>query len=102
MATTTQVLPRTLDNLTLSISTLNLGTYATGGVSVTPSQLGLSNVMFAIISVHSLSATPTGTWYRFDPDTNKVIAYQSSGSDSEVPNATDLSATTLRITAFGA
>lgn len=100
MATTTQLIPRSLDDFTISVSTCNLGTYATGGVSVTPTQLGLSKVVFAIISIHSIASANSGTWFRFNPDTNKVLAYLSTGP--EVSNATDLSGLSFRITAFGA
>ena len=99
MATTTQYIPRSLDDLAVSISTVNLGTYFIGGFSVTPTQLGLSKVVFAIISIHSIASANTATWYKYDVDTNKVVAYLSSGA--EVSNGTDLSGLTRRITAFG-
>jgi len=86
-----------------TITNVNLGTYATGGVTVTPLQLGLSSVDFAIITTQSTTgATASNSiHYFYNPQTLKVKAY-TSGSSSEVPSATDLSAVTLQFVSFGA
>ncbi len=53
--------------------TLNLGVYATGGVAVTPAQVGLGS----FIGAPSFSAQ--GYTFAFVAATNKVLAYVSAG-----------------------
>lgn len=100
MAAATIIRTRSKNDHTISVSTVNLGTYATGGVSVTPTQLGLSRVAYAIVSIHSLSGAPNATHYVYDRDAGKILVYTNLGT--EVADAVDLSAVTLRVTAFGA
>ena len=101
MPTFTPIKQRTLQDLTISVSTVNLGTYSTGGVTVTPTQLGLSKVVTAIPKVQSSSgATADACHFIYDESTQKILAYDTTAT--QVANATDLSNVTLRVTAYGA
>jgi len=86
--------------LSVSRTTANLGTYATGGVTVTPTQLGLSSVDHAIVQLYSSAGSVSNaTRFSYNVATSKVQAW--SNSNVEVSNATSLSNLTLRITGFG-
>lgn len=72
---------------------LNLGVYATGGVTVTPSQLNLRTVVF-------VECEPAGGYqFVYDRPTQKFLAYSSGGT--QVTNATDLTAQQFRCAAVG-
>lgn len=85
--------------------TISLGTYATGGIAVTPRNLEL-------IRVDDLDIQPTGGYlFEYLPSTGKIKAYRqkdpgaTGGADiplPEVANAVDLSAVTSRFRAEGA
>jgi hypothetical protein len=85
--------------------TISLGTYATGGVAVTPTNVGL-------IRIDDLDVQPSaGYIFEYLPATGKVKAYRqkdpaaAGGADialPEVANAVDLSAVTARFRAEGA
>lgn len=85
----------------VSVTDVNLGTYATGGVTVTPSQLQLQYVTAAVCKVQSASgSTATASCqFSYDPLTSKVKAFLNT--NAETGNAADLSPLTIRITAFG-
>lgn len=81
--------------------TLSLGSsYATGGVAVTPQQLGFSNTI-----EHLQVAPSAGYLFEWIPASNKVKAYVTgsalSGVLAEAANATNLSAITPRFEAVG-
>lgn len=101
-ATITQVKPRFKNDYTISVSTVNLGTYSTGGVSLPISELGLSKVYDVIIKLQSSPAfTPTSACkFYYNPDTQKIMSFIST--NAEVADGSDLSNATLRLTAFGA
>lgn len=78
----------------------NLGTYATNGVAVSASQLGLS--VIDELMVHSAG----GYVFEWDKANGKVKCYEeeavaAGGPLVETANATDISATTFRWTARG-
>lgn len=101
-ATITPVKPRFKNDYTISVSTVNLGTYATGGISLPTSQIGLSKVDDVIIKLQSsLGSTSTSACkFYYNPDTQKILSYTSL--NAELADAVDLSNLTLRLTAFGA
>jgi len=75
--------------------------YATGGEEVKPAQLGLRNVFLV------QAGNSGGYAFEYDYTNTKLKAYygdNDSASDGplvEVPNATNLSAVTARIVAYG-
>lgn len=71
--------------------------YPTGGESLTPSDLGLSTVDFAIATV-KVAGTGSVTNVRYDAANQKLLAY---GAAAQISNATDLSAVTATVVAWG-
>lgn len=79
--------------------TLNLGTYATGGVAVTPQQFGFNATL-----EHLDVAQSAGTVFEWVASSNKVKAFQNAagaGPLAEVANATNLGSITPRFLAIG-
>ena len=74
-----------------AVGTLNLGnSYATGGMAVTPSQVGLPNKLFYLDISNA-----NGLTFQYIPSTGKIKAFWSSAAGNrlaEVTAATDLSA----------
>lgn len=74
-----------------AVGTLNLGnSYATGGMAVTGSQVGLPNKLYYLDV-----STANGLSFQYLPSTGKVKAFWSAAAGSrlsEVTNGTDLSA----------
>jgi len=100
-STTTQLRPKSKNDNIISVTEVNLGTYATGGVSVSFTQLQLQVVYFAHVFHHSVaSSVANASQFVYNVDTQKIIGY--SPNNTEIPNATDLSPITLRVTAYGA
>ena len=91
---------RSKSDIVLSVTELDLGTYTTGGVTVTAKDLGLDVVYAAIVVIKIPSAAGGPNIYHYDRDVNKVLGYFTSGS--QVSNGTNLSTNILQITAFGA
>lgn len=84
--------------------TFNLGTYATGGVAVTPAQLGLNSIE------HLDVGTAGGIIFEWIKSSGLVKAYRqkdpgsAGGADvalPEVANAVDISANVARYQAWG-
>lgn len=99
-ATITLIRPKQKLRQAITVNDVNIGVYATGGVSVTPSQLGLSAVEFAIVKVESSASLPLGIdALVYNVATSKVLVYGTP--NTEVTNAVDYSALTVRIIAFG-
>jgi hypothetical protein len=71
--------------------------YPTGGESVTAADLGLTSVTFAITSIKT-AGTGSVTEAFYVTSTGLLKAYTAA---AEVANATDLSAVTAQIVAFG-
>jgi hypothetical protein len=73
------------------VGTLNLGnSYATGGMAVTPSQIGCPNKLYYLDISNA-----NGLTFQYIPSTGKIKAFWSNTSGSrlaEVTAATDLSA----------
>lgn len=78
---------------------LTLGSYATGGVAVTPQQLGFQN------AIQHLQVAPSGGYvFEWLPASNKVKAYWSGTAGAvlnEVTAATNLASITPRFEAVG-
>ena len=70
--------------------------YPTGGETVTPAQLGLSQVIAAQASV-KVAGTGSVTAVHYDIPTSKVVAYTAAAE----AGAVDLSGITVQILAFG-
>jgi hypothetical protein len=91
--------------LRMTNGTVNLGSYATAGMAVTPQMFGLDGVIIALI----LSPT-SGYVFAWDKANSKILAYRNKdpgaagGADipmPEVANAVDLSAVNIPVIAFG-
>src|SRR5690348_3339550 len=92
-------------NSGVTVGTINLGTYATGGVAVTGGQLGCPN------QLTHLDVGPAGGYvFEWDQANGKVKAYRqkdpaaAGGADitlPEVANAVDISAATPHFEAVG-
>lgn len=99
-ATITPIKPKQKLRQAVTVHDVNIGTYTTGGVSVTPSQLGLSAVEFAIVKIKSASTLPSTVGSLvYNVATSKVLAYGTT--NTETTNASDFSPLTVRIIAFG-
>lgn len=99
-ATITPIRPKQKLRQAITVNDVNIGVYATGGVSVTPSQLGLSAVEFAIVKVESSASLPYGIdALVYNVATSKVLVYLAQ--NTEVMSAADYSLLTVRIIAFG-
>jgi hypothetical protein len=75
--------------------------YVTGGEAVTLAQLGLSRLDFLCLTA-GIGYLPTWDGSTTSP---KVLVYRqtaATGAFAEVPNTTDMSATTVRFLAYGA
>ena len=75
--------------------------YVTGGEPVTLAQLGLTRLDFLILTA-GVGYLPTWDGSTSSP---KVLVYRqtaATGAFAEVPNTTDMSATTVRFLAVGA
>lgn len=87
----------------VSCADVTVGTYATNGVTVTPAQLGLSTVYFAIATVKSVSGTVNV--YRvaqayYDVANSKIKVFDET--PAEALNDSDFTGLVLRVVAFGA
>lgn len=71
--------------------------YPTGGYAITAAQLGLNSVAHTISSV-SVAGTGGIVHTHYTPSTGKLSCYTAT---AEIANATDVSAETVEITAFG-
>jgi hypothetical protein len=71
--------------------------YPTNGTALTPAQLGLSVVVFAITSVKVVGGNGPAEAY-YDIPNSKLKCFTATG---EVSNTTSLSGATIQITAFG-
>lgn len=72
--------------------------YPTGGSTITPAQLGLGTVVFAVTSIKVTGAVGAPSEAYYDVPTSKLIVYSTAG---QIANTTVLSASTFQITAFG-
>jgi len=99
-ATTTPITKRSKSDYTFSITEINLGTYATGGIAVAPEQVGLKRIDHAIVLTKTTSGSAAGTGISlFNPTTKKIMLYSASLGD-ETTNATDCSAVTFTMISF--
>ena len=80
---------------------VTIGTYATGGVSLAPSDVGLSRIV-------SVVAPPaSGYTFAYDYTNAKLKVFQGDNANAaaapavEVPNAANLAAVTTRATIVG-
>lgn len=82
----------------------NVGVYATNGVAVTPNQLGMGRIDGMIITPQSGGA---GFQFSWDQVNQKIKVHQGDNTNVaaapgiEVPNATNLTAMTFTVLAFG-
>lgn len=98
--TISSVKVRSKHDYTVTVTNVNLGTYATGGVSVTPRDLGLDRVDHAIITIKSIAGGTANqaVQFAYDQSTQKILSYTSS--NAETVNAMNLSNLTLTVRAF--
>ncbi len=71
--------------------------YPTGGLAVTAAQLGLTNVYAAVAQVKT-AGVGSVTAVSYDVANAKLLAFTAA---AQVANATDLSAVSATVTAFG-
>lgn len=91
----------------MSCADVTVGTYATNGVTVTPAQLGLSTVYFAIATVKSVSGTVNVAQAYYDVVNSKIKVFNGTPAEIDMPtkeaaNASDFTGLVLRVVAFGA
>lgn len=92
---------RTKSDLLFSVTELDLGFYTTGGVAVSPKQLGGMNFIYdAVVTVSTPGAATAFRYYVYDPASQKIKAYESP-SGSESTNGTGMGAIRLKVFAFG-
>lgn len=99
-ATITNTRIRSKNNYLTSFSEVNLGTYATGGVSVTPAQLGLERVDHYIIwqKVIAGSTAAQSAVYMYDATNSKILSH--GANLGQTTNGTNLANVTLNVLAF--
>lgn len=88
----------------VSCADVTVGTYATNGVTVTPAQLGLSTVYFAIATVKSVSGTVNVAHAYYDVANSKIKVFDETPALGclEASDASDFTGLVLRVVAFGA
>lgn len=98
MAATVSVQQNTVfGNRRVTVSEVTLdNSYATGGLAVTPSQLGLTRVVFASTTVKTPAGAAVNAYY--DTSTSKIKAL---GASAEIAALTDLSALVVQVVAYG-
>lgn len=74
----------------------NLGTYATGGVAIAPSDVGFTRI-HAVVCIGSADATRR---YIYDSVAGTVVSYVTS-TGAETANGTNLSAVPLEFIVYG-
>jgi hypothetical protein len=92
-----------LGNRQMTMGSGNLGTYAAGGVVVTPNQVGLGVIDELIVD------SAGGYVFRYDKAAGKVMAFQdtdpAAAGGSNIPlvevGATDISSAVFRFQAIG-
>lgn len=84
----------------VSCADVTVGTYAAGGVTVTPAQLGLSTVFFAIATVKSVSGTVNVAQAYYNVEDSKIKVFDET--PAEAAGASDFTGLVLRIVAYGA
>lgn len=98
-STTTPVLKKSLKSVFISSADVILNTYATGGVVVTPSQLGVEIVDHAIITEKSSSGGGgSANSFAYNASTQKILAY--TATNSEATSASNFTPVTLDVVAF--
>lgn len=97
----TQVIPVAVGDLKMTITTVvGDGSYPTGGTSLTPAQLGLSNVVFANVGISASAGSVTSfSEASYNTGTQKLQVFANTGA--EVTATTSLSNLTFSIQAFG-
>ena len=91
---------RSKSNYLISITDVDLGTYTTGGVTVTPADLGIEKVHHAVVDTGPFSGTISteAVNFAYDYTTNKILAYTST--NEELAGAVVLTNLPLRVIAF--
>lgn len=92
-----------LYNRKITTTLIEVAAYATGGVAVTPNQLGLTHID-AVLSVYVVGA---GYLPTYNPAAGKVLLYvndadaQADGPLIEAANSTNISTLDIYVTAIG-
>ena len=72
--------------------------YPTGGESVTPADLGLSTVTFAVAAVHDGTSATAAASAGYDKDKELLLVYNTT---AQVADRADLTGLVVRVLAFG-
>lgn len=95
--------PYTTGDRWVTVTSVNLGTYATGGFNLSRATLGFASTADPEFDVDARSAG--GYVFSYDHTNSKLLAYRQTAATSaliEVPNTTDLSSVTgVRVKATG-
>lgn len=89
--------------LTVTNVTWDDSSYATGGVAVTPANLGLSSVDAAVVSLHTQDGGDAATTVQtgiYLPDTGKIKLFLETGA--EVAAGADIGSLVTQVVAWGA
>ena len=98
-ATVSIVKPPSKADIKIGYADVTVGTYATDGVSVTPSQLGFSSIIHISPTIKSVSGTVNVTGAYYDASTSKLKCFDET--PAEVANAADLSGIVFRCQIVG-
>lgn len=98
-ATVSIVKPPSKADIKIGFVDITVGTYATNGVSVTPSQLGFSSVVHVTPTIKSVSGTVNVTGAFYDVTNSKLKCFDET--PAEVANAADLSGIVFRCEVIG-
>lgn len=98
-ATVSIVKPPSKADIKIGYADVTVGTYATDGVSVTPSQLGFSSIIHISPTIKSVSGTVNVTGAFYDASTSKLKCFGEA--PAEVANAADLSGIVFRCQVVG-
>lgn len=98
VALTTKTANHVLGDERMTVTDVVLDTsYPTGGYAITPAQLGFNVVVHGISGVKVAGAGGIVNAH-YLPSTGKLVCYTAT---AEIASATDVSAETVQITAFG-
>lgn len=85
------------DNLKMKFVRMDLGTYATGGVTLDPEEVGMETVYTVLFQIPYTTNIKNVV---YDPSTRKILAYSTLGG-TEVTNGTNLSGQWINAVVIG-
>ena len=101
-----QVVPIAVGDVKLTLTTVvGDSAYATGGTALSPSQLGLSTVLFAVCTVAGSASNNGAVTAQYNLSTGKLQMFAGAGTTPNIglaePNSVNLSGLTVTVLAIG-